>query len=156
SQARFEALAVHCELNFRPPALLLGAEIARIEARDRDAYELYAAAVEFAAGGSLVMPSALANELCGRWLVSADRPALGRMHLAQARAGCSRGGGSARVGAMQRQSGGVLLPRSVTAVAALGDAAAGPASEPPQPAADRSNGFDLVSVTKAAQAIAAE
>ncbi len=46
AQAWFEALALHCEQNYRVPALLLQGSVARIEARPRDALASFEAAIE--------------------------------------------------------------------------------------------------------------
>ncbi|MEP6876005.1 MAG: AAA family ATPase, partial [Burkholderiales bacterium] len=102
-QAMFEALSGHCVQNFRCPALLLAGEIARIDGRIDDALALYARAIEFTEGLPLLNYRALGHELCGRCMVDHARPALGRMHLAQARACYARWGAAAKVDAMQRQ-----------------------------------------------------
>lgn len=151
AQARFEALAKHCAQNFHVQALLLAGETARVEKRERDALALYERAIEFASEHPLLQQAALAHELCGRCLVAAGRPALGRMHLAQARACYARWGASAKVDAMSRQYP-LLGARGnpVVAAAPVGEAAL------PVAVVERADGLDLFSVSKAAQAIAAE
>jgi len=157
-QAMFESLSAHCAQNFRCPALLLAGEIARIDGRIDDALALYARAIEFTEGLPLLNYRALGHELCGRCLVDHARPALGRMHLAQARACYARWGAAAKVEAMQRQYP-VLVARG-PAVAA--DPALAIAAHESRDAigaeaiGERLDGLDLISLTKATQAIAAE
>ena len=152
AQARFQALAGHCAENFSCPALLLAAEIARIEGRERDAVELYSQAIEYAASHPLLPWLALANELCGRCLIDFARPALGRMHLAQAQACYAQWGASAKVTAMRGQYPGSMPAEPTPAVAASEEDAA-ITQAVAQPAG---GALDLFSVMKAAQAIAAE
>ena len=151
AQSRFETLAQHCAQNFHAQALLLAGEVARIEEREQDAVALYERAIEFAAGHPLLQQAALAHELCGRCLVDSGKPALGRMHLAQARACYARWGAAAKVDAMSSQYR-VLTARSDQLVAAV------LVDEGMQPCATAAaaDGLDLFSVSKAAQAIAAE
>ena len=152
AQARFEVLALHCAQNFHAPALLLAGEIARIEGREHDALAWYERTIEFAAERPLLLQAALAHELCGRCLVGAGKAALGRMHLAQARACYARWGASAKVDAMSHQYP-LLSARGGPVVAA---ASVDEATLPAPAAAERADGLDLFSVSKAAQAIAAE
>src|SRR5262249_15278765 len=100
---RFDALARHCAENFGCPALLLRAEVERLQNQGDAALALYAQAIEFANERPLLPFSALAHECCGRHLLALARPALGRMHLAQARAYYARWGAHAKVHAMQAQ-----------------------------------------------------
>ena len=158
AQAMFESLAAHCAQNFLCPALLLAGEIARIGGRDDDAIALYARAIEYTEGLPLLHYRALGHELCGRCLVDNASPALGRMHLAQARACYAQWGAAAKVEAMRRQYA-VLVPRD--AAAAVASTALASADDPLQPSGatpgvDRADGLDLFSVSKATQAIAAE
>jgi predicted ATPase/signal transduction histidine kinase len=149
--AGFATLARHCAQNFRCQALLLAAEIARVEGRSAAAAEGYAEAVEFAAGRPLLPWRALAHELCGRALLAAAQPALARLHLAQARACYASWGARAKVETMAQQYASVLAPRRPAEPA--------PAAEPPPeriPALRGADGLDLDSVLKAAQALAAE
>ena len=153
AQARFDTLAGHCAQNFRCQALLLAAEIARVEDRD-DALALYGQAIEFADIHPLLSLGALANELCGRHLVRTGKSALARMHLAQARAGYVRWGAHAKVQAMQTQYP-ILAARgssSSSVPASTGDNA----TRQTLAATTPEGGLDLYSVVKAAQAIAGE
>lgn len=157
-QSMFESLSGHCAQNFMCPALLLAGEIARIDGRIDDALALYARAIEFTEGLPLLNYSALGHELCGRCLVDHGRPALGRMHLAQARACYARWGAAAKVDAMQRQYP-VLMARASAVSADPTMTIAAHDSHDAEGAAivgERLDGLDLVSLTKATQAIAAE
>lgn len=159
AQRRFEALAIHCEQNFGCQALLLGAEVARIEGRTDAAVAAYEQAVEFAHARPLLPFEALAHERCGRLFVETGRRALGRMHLAQARACYACWGARAKVEAMQWQYP-VLSARSDRSARA--EAPPGGEPEARGTAAHRGagseldDGLDLFSVVKAAQAIAAQ
>ncbi|HKW84935.1 MAG TPA: ATP-binding protein, partial [Burkholderiaceae bacterium] len=159
AKRRFDALSACCEQNFRAQALLLGAEIARIEGRTTQALGAYEDAIEFAAARPLLPFMALAHERCGRLLVGVGRLALGRMHLAQARAGYARWGAQAKVDAMAGQYP-MLTVRADISVAALpvraGAEAMAVAVTAASPPAEHPAGLDLFSVVKAAQAIAAE
>ncbi|MEO8804776.1 MAG: AAA family ATPase [Burkholderiaceae bacterium] len=158
AQSMFESLSGHCAQNFRCPALLLAGEIARIDGRIDDALALYARAIEFTEGLPLLNYRALAHELCGRCLVDHARPALGRMHLAQARACYARWGAAAKVEAMQRQYPVLVVRGSAVSADSAGTLAAHDAHDAAgtSTAGERLDGLDLVSLTKATQAIAAE
>lgn len=157
AQARFEVLSTFCAENFLCQALLLAAEVARIERRDGDAVDLCGRAIEYAANHPLILYGALANELCGRCLLHSGKAALARMYLAQARACYARWGASAKVDAMLNQYG-VLSARSEVTLRlasnAPSDAESGAQSQ--ESLRGLADGFDLFSVSKAAQAIAAE
>ena len=163
AQRYFEALAVHCEQNFGAQALLLGAELARIEGRVDEAVARYEQAVEFADARPLLPFVALAHERCGALLVGVGRRALGRMHLAQARAAYAHWGAHAKVDAMRRQYAEQPVEPALggeggrAASAADGERVqAIPQPEGVDAGADADGGLDLFSVVKAAQAIAAE
>lgn len=157
AQARFEVLSTFCAENFLCQALLLAAEVARIERREGDAVELCGRAIEYAATRPLIVYSGLANELCGRCLIDSGRTALARMYLAQARACYARWGARAKVDAMLDQYS-MLSPRGQTMAIALRSSA--PSNDESSATSDlgggRADGFDFFSVSKAAQAIAAE
>ena len=157
AQARFELLSTFCAENFLCQALLLAAEVARIECRDADAVELCGRAIEYAANHPLILYGSLANELCGRCLLNCGKTALARMYLAQARACYARWGASAKVNAMQNQYQ-VLSARSEAAPTFRSGALKGGESgaQAQEPLHGHVDGLDLFSVSKAAQAIAAE
>ena len=151
-QAMFESLSAHCAQNFRCPAWLLAGELARIDGRVDDAVALYARAIEFTEDQPLLHYRALGHELAGRCLVDHARPALGRLHLAQARACYAQWGAAAKVEAMQRQYP-VLVARTSNPAGLIEPAAHAAGSAI---GAERPDGLDLVSLTKATQAIASE
>jgi predicted ATPase/signal transduction histidine kinase len=154
AQARFDALAEHCAQNFQCQALLLAAEIARIEDRDDAALALFGQAIEFADIHPLLPLGALANELCGRHLVRGGKTALGRMHLAQARASYVRWGAHAKVQAMQTQY--PILAARGSSSSSVPASAEDDATRQTLAAPTPEGGLDLYSVVKAAQAIAGE
>jgi predicted ATPase/signal transduction histidine kinase len=158
AQAAFEARAEHCAENFRCPALLLGAEIARIEGRDRDALEHYEQAIEFASGSALLPTLALAHELAARFRLHRGQTSLAAMHLGQARANYAAWGAAAKVAALEREHPALLgdagAPERVADPASTIEAQLrAVADELP---ADSTDGLDLFSVLKATQAIAGE
>jgi predicted ATPase/signal transduction histidine kinase len=155
AQRRFDSLSACCEQNFRSQALLLAAEIARVEGRTAEALGRYEDTIEFAAARPLLPFMALAHERSGRLLVETGRLALGRMHLAQARAGYARWGAQAKVDVMSGQYP-MLAARADVNVAALPAQAGAEAAAAAPPAVEHPAGLDLFSVMKAAQAIAAE
>jgi hypothetical protein len=158
ARARFDALRPHCAENYQAPALLLEAEIARLEGRMPQAVALFEQAIEFTAAQPQPMWLALAHELCARCLLDAGRVALVRMHLAQALVAYARWGAMAKVEAMAQQY--PLLGAGEAAAAAGGvEAIETVKIEPaavPGGAARPADSFDWFSVSKAAQAIAAE
>jgi predicted ATPase/signal transduction histidine kinase len=150
-QAALARLAGHCAQNFLGPALLLDAEIARIDGRDADAFEAYAQAIEHAAVHGLRREQALAHERCGRLLAATGRPAQARLHLAQARAGYASWGATAKVDALQREHAALLAPR---ATAGRGGSADGGAAAATGAAAPDATSADLDGLALAAQALA--
>jgi predicted ATPase/signal transduction histidine kinase len=154
AQMRFDTLAQHCAQNFRCQGLLLAAEIARVENRDDNALALYIQAIEFADAHPLLPLAALANELCGRHLVRGSKTALGRMHLAQARACYVRWGAHAKVQTMLTQY--PMLAARGSAAAPVPASVEDNSTRPTSASPKLEDGLDLYSVVKAAQAIAAE
>lgn len=157
AQSRFATLSVHCAENYQCPAGLIGAEIARLEARTAEAIAQFESVIEYAAAQRQPMFEALAHELCGRCLLGAGRAALARMHLTQARLAYARWGAQAKVDAMRWQYP-LLALGTEEHRADAGPLAAGEPLDTAAPNAARAttDGFDLYSVSKAAQAIAAE
>lgn len=165
AQRRFEGVCTHCEQNYRCQALLLAAELARLEGRTADAVAACEQAIEFAAAHPLLPFAALAHERCGRLLADSGRRALARLHLVQAQACYARWGAHAKVDAMRRQH--ALLAAGDGDADREGDARdprderderdeRDPSRPPGTAPAARVDGLDLFSVVKAAQAIAAE
>jgi diguanylate cyclase (GGDEF)-like protein len=67
--ARFQTWAEGCAANFQHKALLIEAELARVRHDDAKAMDLYAQAIDAAAGAGFTVCEALANELYARfWL----------------------------------------------------------------------------------------
>jgi diguanylate cyclase (GGDEF)-like protein len=73
-QARFNAWAEHSPHNVQHKALLIGAELARVDGDTRVAMELYARAIDAAAESGFIHFEALANELYARfWLAQGQQ-----------------------------------------------------------------------------------
>jgi len=154
AQRSFEARAVHCAENFGTQALLLAAEIARIEGRLRDAIELAEQAIEFAASRPLLALEALAHEIAVRLRLRHGQPRLAELHLVQACERYARWGAHAKVRALEREYG--ALAATAVSGADTGSAEPVDAARPVGWRADAADGLDLVSVLKASQAIAEE
>jgi predicted ATPase/signal transduction histidine kinase len=149
ARAAFQARALHCEHNFLPQALLLGAEIARLRDMPERAGALFEQAIEFCAARPLLPMQALAHELCGRWRRARGQSHLAQLHLAQARAAYTRWGATAKLRAMRTQF--PELPTRREAALPV------PSTETlAQAAVPTVEGLDLASVLKSAQAIAGE
>ena len=152
ARASFELLAESCAENFRVPALLLGAEIERLEGRARAGLALAEQAAEYAARPGLLQHRALAHEVCARLRLACGEPQIAALFIARSRACYAQWGASAKVEQIDR------------AYAALLGAETAHDGEPmqavPVTAAPRTDdaggGLDLYSVMKAAQAIAGE
>jgi PAS domain S-box-containing protein len=84
-QRQIEAWARDCPENFENRALLLAAEIARLEGRDTDAMRLYERAQGSARASGFIHQEALANELAARFYVSRGFEKIARTYLRDAR-----------------------------------------------------------------------
>jgi PAS domain S-box-containing protein len=103
----FEALAAHytqLEIwaanspeNFENRAALVGAEIARIEGRDRDAMRRYEQAIHSAHANGFVQNEALANEVAARFYTGHGLEQVARLYLRNARACYLRWGAAGKV-----------------------------------------------------------
>lgn len=103
----FEALTGHHEqlqawaevnpVTFENRAAIVGAEIARIEARTLDAEELYEKAARSARSQGLVHNEALANELAGRFYAARGFDRIAGTYLRDARNGYLRWGAEGKV-----------------------------------------------------------
>ena len=82
---QIEAWARDCPENFENRALLVAAEIARLEGRDTDAMRLYDGAQGSARASGFVHQEALANELAARFYVSRGFEKIARTYLRDAR-----------------------------------------------------------------------
>jgi PAS domain S-box-containing protein len=102
-----DALAIHhkqlvefaenCPENFQNRALLVGAEIARIEGRELDAERLYEAAIRSARESEFVHNEALANELAARFYAARGLHTIAHAYLRNARHGYLRWGADGKV-----------------------------------------------------------
>jgi PAS domain S-box-containing protein len=94
--------AANCPENFDNRAALVGAEIARIGARDIDAMRLYEQAIGSARANGFVHNEALANELAGRFYAARGFEKIARMYLQDARYGYLRWGADGKVRQLER------------------------------------------------------
>jgi predicted ATPase/signal transduction histidine kinase len=161
TQARFATLAGCCAVNYRCQSLLLGAEIARLEGAPAEAIACCEDAIEFAAANALLPYQALSHEMCAGIHRRAGRVRLAGLHLAAAKASYGAWGATAKVAALEREH-----PAAESEAARLDPAARSPGRDAAAAVAidhDRApshaattDGLDLHSAMKAAQAIAAE
>src|SRR4029434_11178894 len=80
--------AENCPENFENRALLVGAEIARIEGRELNAERLYEAAIQSARENEFVQNEALANELAARFYAGRGFERIARASLRNASDAC--------------------------------------------------------------------
>ncbi|HUB14633.1 MAG TPA: ATP-binding protein [Acetobacteraceae bacterium] len=107
-----EALAVHhrqlqewaanCAENFENRAALVGAEIARLDGRDREAMDLYEQAIHSAQANGFVHNEALANELTARFYAARGFDRFAQVCLKDARYGYARWGADGKVRQLDR------------------------------------------------------
>jgi signal transduction histidine kinase len=147
AQAAFAAREQHSAVNFRPPALLLEGELARLQGRAGDALLAHAGAAQFAADAGLRLMQALAHEGLARTHAAIGQTAVAALHQQRA-AECYRTGGlhgkvAALLAAAARAD-----PPAPTPIASAAAAQGGPTGS--------AHELDLASVLKAADAIAAE
>ncbi|HEV7505666.1 MAG TPA: sigma 54-interacting transcriptional regulator [Thermoanaerobaculia bacterium] len=151
-QQHLEAMALHqrqldiwaqnCPENFENRALLVGAEIARIEGRELDAECLYEAAIKSARDNEFVHNEALAHELAARFYAARGFETIARVYLRNARYGYLRWGADGKVRQLDQ-----LYPYLKTE-----GAAALPAGTIGAPLEQ----LDLATVMKVSQAVSAE
>ena len=96
-------LAASCPDNFEARATLVGAEIARLEGRERDAERLYEAAVTSARENELIHDEALANELAARFYAARSLDRIARVYLRDARDGYRQWGADGKVRQLEAQ-----------------------------------------------------
>src|SRR5262245_919231 len=106
-QQHLEALALHqrqldiwaqnCAENFQDRAVLVGAEIARVEGRVLDAERLYEAAIQSAHENEFVQNEALACELAARFYAGRGFETIARAYLRDARDGYRQWGADGKV-----------------------------------------------------------
>ncbi|MDM0028847.1 trifunctional serine/threonine-protein kinase/ATP-binding protein/sensor histidine kinase [Variovorax saccharolyticus] len=90
-------LSRNCSESFQHRALLVGAELARVEGREREAERLYETAIRSARENGFVHNEALANELAGRFHAARDFPTIALAYLRNARWGYVRWGAGGKV-----------------------------------------------------------
>ena len=94
--------AENCPENFANRAALVGAEIARIEGRDRDAMDLYERAIRSARDNGFVHNEAIANERAAHFYAELGFETISYAYLRNARYGYARWGADAKVGQLDR------------------------------------------------------
>jgi len=134
--------ATNCPDNFENRAALVGAEIARIEARDVDAMRLYEQAIRSARANGFIHNEALANELASRFYAARGFEKIARAYLQDARYGYLRWGADGKVRQLEQ-----LHPH-------LGDAPV--PSSPTTTIGAPVERLDVGTVVKAAQAVSGE
>ena len=82
---QLEIWAAHCPENFENRAALVGAEIARLEGREREAMALYEQAIRSARANGFIHNEALAYELAGRFYAPCGFDEIARLYLRNAR-----------------------------------------------------------------------
>lgn len=99
-RTRLEALAKSCPSNFRHKTALLDAEQAALRDERWEALDHYDQAIELARENGYAQDEAIANERCGRFLLSLGRARAARSYLADAYRGFSHWGAAAKVEAL--------------------------------------------------------
>lgn len=148
-QQQLQYWADYCPDNFLHKALLVAAEIARVEGRDLDAMRLYEQSIRSAHEHEFVQYEALAYELAGKFYLHRDFAAIAKTYLQEARNAYLRWGALGKVQHLEDHYAD-LLPRFK------------PASDK-DPATSSSTTFfssgvqlDILSVIKASQTISSE
>jgi transcriptional regulator with GAF, ATPase, and Fis domain len=144
--ARLRRWAGTCPENFEHWAHLAAAEVARVEGRLADAIAGYETALASAAAQPSPRHRALANELYGEFWLARQQPKVAAVFLAEARFGYLQWGAEAKAAEMVRRHGALLagVPREAGGVPTLSTTL------------ESDSVFDLATVIKAAQALAAE
>lgn len=161
AHAAFELRAGFCAENFGCQALLLRAECARVEGRERDAIAAFEQAIESAAATQSLPYQALAFERLGRCRARLAQPWLARNALALARDAYAAWGARAKVRAIENEFSDLAAPATLRTLGAAPSFAFQQAAEDGALYADEdgvgaADGLDLFSALKAAQAIAGE
>jgi PAS domain S-box-containing protein len=92
-----------CPTNFANRALLVAAEIARLECREFDAAQLYDQAISSARANGFVHNEALANEIAARFYAAHGFEKIARVYLQDARHGYLCWGADGKVRQLERQ-----------------------------------------------------
>ena len=130
------ALAGHCPAGFLSRFALVCAELARLQGADLEALERFEQAIAAAREHGQVQYEALAHELCARFHLARGRRAAARAYLAEARSGYRRWGAEAKVRLLEEQHPDLLV-----------------AQPEAFPSAQSAASIDILSASKAAQAI---
>src|SRR5215468_9201899 len=136
------AWAANCPQNFEDRAMLVGAEIARIEGRPLDAMDLYERAIVAARANGFAHNEALACELAARFYAARGLEEIAHLYLGNARRGYLRWGADGKVRQLDQ-----LHPRLRT-----DEHAPGPTGTIEAPVEQ----LDLATVIKMSQAISGE
>jgi PAS domain S-box-containing protein len=134
--------AANCPENFENRAALVGAEIARLEGRDREAMDLYEQAIRSARANGFVHNEALANELAARFYAARGFDRFAHVCLQDARYGYVRWGAIGKVRQLDQ-----LYPRLREAE---------PVSGPTGTIGAPVEHLDLATVLKVSQAVSSE
>ena len=134
--------AEHCPENFENRAALVGAEIARLEAREREAARLYEEAIRSAQTNGFVHNEALANELAARFYRALGFEQIADGYLRDARYCYLRWGADGKV-------------RQLEELHARPSRAAG-GSDPRPRSRRRIDRLDLTAAVRASQAVSGE
>lgn len=92
--------AEQCQQNSGSRYALMRAEMARLEGKDREAAELYDAAIELAEANSFLQYTAIANELAGKFYLACGKRKLARAYLLDAYENYQTWGASAKADAL--------------------------------------------------------
>jgi PAS domain S-box-containing protein len=139
---QLETWAANCPDNFENRAALVGAEIARLEGRDREAMDLYEQAIRSAQANGFVHNEALANERAARFYAARGFERFAHVCLQDARYGYVRWGASGKVRQLDQ-----LYPRLQEAE---------PVSRPTGTIAAPVEHLDLATVLNVSQAVSSE
>jgi PAS domain S-box-containing protein len=134
--------AENCPENFANRAALVGAEIARIESRDRDAMDLYEQAIRSAQDNGFVHNEAIANERAARFYAMLGFETISYAYLRNARYGYARWGADAKVRQLDQS-----YPRLKDAL---------PAVRPTDTIGTPVDQLDLATVLKVSQVVSGE
>lgn len=145
AQTSLAKLAENCPENFLCHSLLLAAEIERITNRQLTALDFYERAIRYADETGNVQHQALANELYARFWFSREQNQIAAVFLAKAEAAYNRWGAIAKLKELEGRYASLLNQQTDERAAAVAGV----------PVANTGS-LDLVSVMKAAQAIASE
>jgi PAS domain S-box-containing protein len=96
-QKQLDIWAEHCPANFSDRAMLVRAEVARIEDRILDAEQFYEAAIRLAHANGSVHNAAVSNELAGRFYVARGLAGIATSYFREARQCYVRWGANGKV-----------------------------------------------------------